>query len=127
MDRWICPELSPGREKYYVIFPSNNEILFPSKYENIFRIEVAENRIIEATTAITGINYFFDFQLNIANIRLSHRYQTLYNKKLQEKLFSKAFDHDALVDKLRPEIRYWNGNNWTETPTQTKYWLNIGQ
>jgi hypothetical protein len=90
--------------------------------DNLFRIEITENDLIEVETSIAGIIYYFDFKLGLESIRLTNRFEIQYNEKLEEGRYSEPFNHDALAAKLRPQIRYWDGDAWVATPTITKYW-----
>jgi hypothetical protein len=104
------------------MFPANKRLLLPEVMEGLYRIDVTENRMIEVETSFSGVIYFFDFELELRGIRLTHRFRRMYNERLLEGRFAEPFDHDAIADKMLPQIRYWSGGDWVPSPTMTKYW-----
>jgi hypothetical protein len=121
-DFWTCPELSPGKEMYYLRFSSNFEMIFPGAMEGLLRVNVVNGQVIETETTHSGIIFYFDLGLKLKSIRLTHIFISLYNEKMAEGKVTESFDHDSITARLRKDIRYWDGENWVSTPTMTRYW-----
>lgn len=121
-DFWTCKDLSPGREMYYVRFPSNLDLIFPHIMEGFYRIDIIGDDVIKVETAITAIIYYFDRLLTLKNIRLSHITQTLYREKYAEGVISEPFNHDKIAARLEKDIQYWDGDEWASSPVMNKYW-----
>ena len=119
---WTCGELKPGREMYYIRFPSDLDVLFPELIDGLCSVDVFDGELIKVETIFTGAVFYLDLSLVVKNIRLTHRYQKFYNDKLGQRRITEPFDHDRIAARLKPEIRWWDGDTWVTTPTMTKYW-----
>ena len=119
-----CKELEEGQELFHVLFPVEEEVIFPLVMESISLLELKENKTIEAMAKQSYTEYYFGFDFIIRNIRLPHRYQIYYRLKVDEGRITEPFDHNRIAARLKKEIRYWDGDEWVSTPTTTKYWRN---
>ena len=118
-------ELDAGKEKYYVRFPLEEQIIYPDLMESLSQLETRENSTIKTLTKGSYIEYYFGFDLNIKNVRLTHRYREYYGQRVEENRITEPFKYDKIAERLKKGLRYWDGDDWVSTPTMTKYWRNL--
>ena len=115
----------PGTEKYYLRFPATVYAGHGSK-DNISSITVT-NESIHAVVAnhylasrsrapsAEAIHYTFDFNLRLRSVLPNDYYRHAWYELRQEDFGESALD-------AVKSLRYWDGEEWTATPTLTRMW-----
>ena len=116
---YLCQELKPGSEKYYVIIP-------PTDVENCLRlrnvinlVETLNNQIISAISGFVEIYYEFNYDLKLININFSDPFERMHRKLLSEKEITSELNKDY-KKRLMQGLLYYNGQNWVSQPTVVK-------
>jgi hypothetical protein len=120
-EEFICPSLSSGTELAYVIFPSNKDFLFPGLMEGVGYLEVRENSTILTLTNRSRIQHVFDFDMNVVDIRSTHKFQAKYIEKFRAGRLKEPWDEKSYAARLKEQFRWWGGENWVATPTMTHF------
>jgi hypothetical protein len=119
-ERYECKNCVPGSEKYYILFPRTDVdiILKPDKVA-IEEIHLLKNNRIELQTQISHIFFELDFNFQVQDVkgsdifRLQHR-----DLKAAGKISSEL--NDAYYENLKKGVLYWDGTQWTSTPTMNR-------
>jgi hypothetical protein len=119
VERFISPGLSAGTERFYVLFPRTEVDLgeFPS--ESSDKIEVLTNDLILVHMYFSGVLYELGFDLAPRIARTSHRFEQKHAVAVREGRVKSVLD-DAYFENLKLGILYWNGRQWTGTPSQNR-------
>jgi hypothetical protein len=116
-------ESKPGSEKYYILLPKTDVSLAEASYESVREINHMKNSRIAFWTHISGIEFEFNYGLEILDIRKSHTLERKHRKYLSEGKINSELNEEYLHN-LEDSILYWDGQNWVSTPTMTAYWKN---
>jgi hypothetical protein len=119
VERFISPGLSAGTERFYVLFPRTEMDLNESPSESSDKFEVLSNDLILVHMYFSGVLYELGFDLAPRIARTSHRFEQKHAVAVREGRVKSALD-DAYFDSLKRGILYWNGRQWTGTPSQNQ-------
>lgn len=109
-----------GTEKYYLLFPRTEVDLIeqPSR-ESINLIEIKDNRKIFLTTYTSNINFVLNFNLEIDEVRFSDSFRKKYSDfQFEGRTKEGKFDEKKGAEKLKSEILYFNGKEFTAEPSR---------
>ena len=116
-------ELVPGTEKYYILFPRTDFDDATETQEAIASIDILSNETISLVALNTQIIFELGFESKLVRIRISHMFQNLYRQAKQDGKVNGEIN-DIYRLNLRDGLLYFDGQNWTSTPTMTSYWIN---
>lgn len=116
VERYISPGLSAGTERFYVIFPRTDVDLSEFPAESAAKFEVLSNDVILVNMHLSGIIYELGFDLAPRIARTSHRFEQKHEVAVSEGRVKSVLD-DAYFENLKLGILYWNGRQWTSTPS----------
>lgn len=120
-----CPGLEKGSEKYYLLFALTElDKLFMPRIA-LGKIDILSNRRIQVRTTSSDVIYELNFLLNPEDVTLSddfaRRYRDAYREgKLRAPLDDK--NKELIQIKLRNEIDYYDGINWTRGGAMSNKW-----
>lgn len=122
-EEYICRELDPGTEKYYILFPRTDLDLLEAYQEAITAIDVLENQRILLISLVGRILFELNYDLELTSITFSNQFKQKHKlAKSEEKISSEL--NEEYEENLRNGILYYDGQNWVSTPTMTSYWKN---
>lgn len=111
VDKYICKNLVPGTQKYYLLFPRTDVDLNNHLMEAIPIVHILENNRVSVWTKNSNINFEFDSSLNLLNISLSHSFLSDYRKAVKNgNVQSKS--KQQYEESLRKGILYHDGKEW---------------
>jgi len=115
-----CKDCGAGSERYYLIFPRTDvdEILAPDK-ESIESMQVLRNGQVQLCTAISNIFFILDSQMRLLDVQGSDSFWLRHRElKAAGKISSEL--NDAYYEKLKKGVLYWDGTQWTSTPSTNR-------
>lgn len=115
-EAYICRELRPGSEKYYVLFPRTDVDLALSPVEAVGRLSLTSGDRLQAEMLASGLFYYLDRGLAVADSIISHNFQQLHKEALASKKISSVLD-DRYAEELVKGFLYFDGQGWTARPT----------
>ena len=116
-EAYACKSCGAGSEKYYLIFPRTDvdKILAPHK-ESLECIDILPNGKIQLRTSISNIFFILDVQLRLLDVQGSDFFWLRHRElKAAGKISSEL--NDAYYENLKKGVLYWDGTQWTSTPT----------
>ncbi len=118
-EKYICPTLSAGTERFYVLFPRTDVDLneFPIEVADSF--EVLSNDLILVRMQKSRIIYELGFDLAPRIARTSHPFEQEHAVAIRMGRIKSVLD-DAYFDSLKRGFLYWNGREWTGTPSRNQ-------
>jgi hypothetical protein len=119
VERFISLGLSAGTERFYVLFPRTDVDLSEFPIESAVRFEVLSNDMILVHMALSSVLYELGFDLAPRIARTSHRFEEKHAVAAREGRV-KSVLNDAYFDSLKRGILYWNGRQWTGTPSENR-------
>jgi len=112
-----CKNCGAGSEKYYLIFPRTDvdKILAPHK-EGLECIDILPNGRIQLLTGVSNIFFILDTQLRLLDVQGSDSFWLRHRElRAAGKISSEL--NDAYYENLKKSVLYWDGTQWTSTPT----------
>jgi len=116
---YICQELMPGSEKYYILIPPTGVENSMSLRNTIVAIEISNDQIISAKSGVGQIYYEFNFDLELININFSDDYEIMHKKCLSENKITSEFNKEYKKH-LMQGLLYYDGQNWISHPTAVR-------
>ena len=115
-----CKDCGAGSERYYLIFPRTDvdEILAPDK-ESIESLQILQNGQVQLCTAVSNIFFILDSQLRPMDIQGSGSFW-LRHRELRAAGKISSVLNDAYYENLKKGVHYWDGSQWTSTPTMNR-------
>jgi hypothetical protein len=122
-DFYSCAELAPGKEKFYILFPRTDFDDATTTQESISCMDILNNETVSLIATNSQIIFELGFDMKLSRVRTSHRFQNLYRQAKQDGRVSGEID-DLYRQNLERSLLYFDGQNWTSTPTMTSYGKN---
>lgn len=115
------PDLTPGTEKFYVLFPVADveEMEPPSRTIDV--VAVMEDGILTTRSRLAPIYYNLDFSLRVRTVQNSSIFEIKHKAAREAGGIDSVLGVDYL-EALKPEFRYWTGKGWSAEPTGTAAW-----
>lgn len=117
-----CRDCGAGSERYYLIFPRTDvdEILAPDK-ETIESMQILKDGQVQLCTAVSNIFFILDFEMRLLDVQGSDSFWLRHRElKAAGKINSEL--NDAYYENLKNGVLYWDGSQWTSTPTMNQKW-----
>ena len=123
-ERYKCKNCGPGSEKYYILFPRTDvdKTLKPDKV-SIDQILLLKNHRIQLQAQISHIFFELDFSLRVQDIKGSDSFRRQHRDLKAAGKITSVLD-DAYYEELKSGVLYWDGTEWTSTPTMNRKWNN---
>lgn len=117
-DEFISPDLGPGSELYYLLFPRTNADLakYGAEYESIASIRQVNATVLLLRTYVSDIYFYLNHRFIAQSIAFSHQFERLHNETKQSAQIVGTLD-EQYKKKLIEGILYFNGQSWTQSPT----------
>jgi hypothetical protein len=116
-EKYECKSCAPGAEKYYILFPKTDvdRVLKPDKV-CINQIQVLKNNRIQLQAQISHIFFEVDFSMRALDVKGSDAFRRQHRElKAAGKITSVL--NDAYYEALKNGVLYWDGEQWTSTPS----------
>jgi len=116
-EKYACKDCGPGSEKYYILFPRTDVdiILKPDKV-SIEAIHLLQPDRIELFTGVSEIFIELDYRLEVQDIKGTDFFNNQHRElRAAGKINSEL--NDAYYENLKKGVLYWDGTQWTSTPT----------
>jgi hypothetical protein len=114
-DEFICRDLNPGSETYYLLFPLTDVEIAESVFESVGKISLLSGEKIQTEMLHSGIFYNLDYQLTVTGVTLSHSFRQLHNEAVKAGLVSSVLDDQYSRD-LEKGFLYYDGRGWIPNP-----------
>ncbi|MFX0133499.1 MAG: hypothetical protein ACFFDN_07645 [Candidatus Hodarchaeota archaeon] len=107
-----CRDLEEGSEIFYILIPRTDVGLMNEIYDVLPRVDILANHRISTMSGICLINFEFNYELELLDIRLSHTFERLHNKLLLEGKIKSELNREEYRKKLSQGILYFDGKKW---------------
>jgi len=117
---YACQACGAGSAIFYLLFPRTDvdKILAPLK-EAACRIDITPEGRFQVTTLISHIFFILDPQLRLLDVQGSDSFWLRHREfKAAGKISSEL--NDAYYENLKKGVLYWDGTQWTSTPTMNR-------
>jgi len=118
------PDSSPGREKYYMLFPITAVDRLAGPGITFDLLDVIGGQAIELTSSVSGIQYYFAFSLNLIKTTATDVFEKIYGEKVREGHIREPFDKGRIENELSAGIRYFDGQSgkWVSRAAMSHPW-----
>ncbi len=115
-----CPSCGQGSEEYYLLMPRTDvdKIIKPDKV-GIDQIHLLNNDRIELQTQVSHIFFELDYDFRVQDVKGSDGFRENH-RELKAAGKIKSDLNDAYWNALRDGVLYWNGTEWTPTPSRNQ-------
>jgi len=97
---YLCQELKPGSEKYYILIPPTDVEKFINLRNVIADVEILNNQIISAISVVGQIYYEFNFDLELINVNFSDNFEEMHKNYFRENKITSKLNKDYKKPKL---------------------------
>lgn len=113
-NEFIDPELTPGSELFYVLFPRTDadDVQPAMDYESIARIRKVNNDVLRLETYASVIYFYLNLRLECQSVSFSHQFRKLHAEAKQRGLISSSVNEEYMK-RLIKGLLYFNGRSWT--------------
>jgi hypothetical protein len=115
---FICRDLKPGTQKYYLLFPRTDVDLELGPVEAIAKLYAESPNILSLETSVSGIYFILDFNLTVKDVTLSHSFMQKHHEARRAGKIQSNLDDPAYKKALMKSALYYDGREWTTSPTQ---------
>jgi hypothetical protein len=117
-----CPELEPGSELFYLLFPRTDVDLaecYP--VDGIVSVELLSNQRIQVRTNLSRIYFDLSLSLDSPELIFSHGFLLAHEKALLGGKVKSVLNSEYKLSLLKG-IRYWNGEMWLPASAMNRSW-----
>lgn len=114
--RYSSPGVGPGSELCYVLIPRSDLARLREPVEGVVEIAVLDNKRIQLFTGTSALYFTLGFDLKPAGVRSSHGFEQMRAEAVRAGQLKGTAD-GPYFDALLRGILYWNGREWTGTPS----------
>ncbi len=116
------PGLEPGSEKYYLLFPRTDvdQTLHPLP-EGMIDIDLLQNGRIQLVSSTSNLFFELDLELRLQDVKGSDTFRLKHRELKAAGKISSVLDN-AYYEALKPGVLYWDGEQWTSTPSMNANW-----
>jgi hypothetical protein len=118
---YSCAALEPGSEKYYIRLPFTETAQMSIPLENMGHIRQLTNNVFAFQTRPVNLEYRFDRQFRLLEIRDSHDFEMLFQEAQAQGRIG-DISRREYVDSLKDRIRWYNGEKWVPEPAMRNEW-----
>jgi hypothetical protein len=118
-EEFICRDLKPGSERYYLLFPRTDVDLARTAVESVGRISLLSGEKLQAEMLHSGVYYILNFQLAAMDIIISHAFMQMHKEALQARQVTSVLD-DGYSRNLMKGFLYFDGREWTANPAPVR-------
>jgi hypothetical protein len=123
-EAYTCESCGPGSEKYYLLFPRTDvDLALKEDKVSISEIHLLKNNRIEISPRMPHVFFELDCDLRVQDIKGSDAFRLQHRELRAAGKISSVLD-DAYYEELKKGVLYWDGEQWTSTPSMNKYWNN---
>jgi hypothetical protein len=114
--------LTPGTEKYYVLFPRTDvdRVLNPLK-ESMHRVVLLQDGRIQVIAGASNLYFELDPDLRLQDVKGSDFFRDRHRELKAAGKISSVLD-DAYYEALKKGVLYWDGTEWTSAPSMNRNW-----
>ncbi|MBI3194001.1 MAG: VCBS repeat-containing protein [Ignavibacteriae bacterium] len=123
------PNVPPGTEKVYVLFPRtilHEHPLFSIDYARFIYPKKDGDLEIWVELQFSGgqlyMAYFFDVEMNCTKVEIVERTQIIPNMMKFEPEIEKKIRSREYLEQLRQQVEYWNGEKFVAEPSINKHY-----
>jgi hypothetical protein len=116
--------LEPGSEVSYLLFPRTDvdKNLYPLK-ETMCAIDLLQNNRIQLLAYVSRLYFELGPDLSLQDVKASDFFRDKHREMKAEGKISSVLD-DAYYEELKKGVLYWDGTEWTSTPSMNRKWNN---
>jgi hypothetical protein len=120
-EHYRFPEIPLGTELYYILLPRTDaDVADNNPTEGIADLKVLKNNNVSIETARSHIYFEFGFNLVPQGLPLSsHFFEQKHSQAVIEGKVTSVLN-DEYWENLKHSILYWDGTEWTSTPTMNR-------
>jgi hypothetical protein len=118
---YACAAMEQGSEKYYIRLPYTAASQTASAIETVGYIRKRSNELFSFLTYPAVLDYRFDSEFRLVDIRDSHNFELLFKKAKDQQLIGEI-PYETYIEKLPDQVRYYNGQRWVAEPAMRNGW-----
>jgi hypothetical protein len=116
-ERFRCRNCAEGSEKFYIIMPRTDVDLSGNREkESIVSMHLLQNFRFDMMTGNSRIYFEFDYRMNARDVKGSDGFRAMHRELVEAGKLKSELDN-AYYEALREGVLYWNGKEWTSTPS----------
>jgi len=129
-DDFTPKEITPGEEKYYLIFPRTDletlyshprNVAFHLSFKSDSLLEVGcEERVLDGPSFVTY--FYFDDSLSCVKVVPTDGFTAFHHRMESEGKLTKRLDNQY-IEELRQGVRYWDGERFVKEPTMNRRYI----
>jgi hypothetical protein len=121
---YACESCGPGSEKYYLLIPRTDvDLALKQDKVSIEEMHFLKNNRIELFSHIPQIYFELDYGLRVQDVKGSDTFRNQHRELKAAGKITSTLD-DAYYEALKKGVLYWDGTEWTSTPTMNRKWNN---
>jgi hypothetical protein len=120
-DYYKCKELPKGTEKYYVLLPTTDVSSLVEDLGGISEINILANDRLLFITKYPSITFEFNRDMAIQSVNTSSKFDLKHKQAVLSGKLNSTLNKQYKED-LKKGILYWNGHEWTTTPSMSNPW-----
>ncbi len=113
---FLCRDLAPGSELFYVLFPRTDVDLAEYPVECIMTIDILRNHRIYLNALLSRIFFEMTPAMELVLVHSSHSFQKMHAEAVRAGKVRSSLE-PAYFERLRRGVLYWNGTDWVSTRT----------
>jgi hypothetical protein len=121
LDKYTCPALEKGSEKYYILLPRTDLDKIEQPIEHVVELVFLENGNLSVIMQSTNIYYEFNPRFELVHIDPTHTFEQRHKEAVRKGKINSRLD-DRYLQQLAENILYFNGKQWTTTPAMSNEW-----
>jgi hypothetical protein len=121
IEEYKCNNLKAGSEKYYILLPRTDIELINYAITSCGQINILESKNISVQIVDTKNYFIFDTDFEIQGVTITHTFAMMHKEAVRSGKINSTLNKQYKED-LKKGILYWNGYEWTTTPSMSNPW-----
>jgi hypothetical protein len=113
-DSYRCPEISPGSQLAYVLFP-RTDVRAEYPVDAVLSLRVLNNGHLSLTTHLNSLIFELNPDLSVFHVTLSNTFKEMHNAARAAGEVSSTLD-EVYLGRLRDGLLYLHGESWQSAP-----------
>jgi hypothetical protein len=119
-EAYACENCGPGSEEYYLLIPRTDvDLALKQDKVNIEEIHFLKNNRIELFSRMPQVYFELDYGLRVQDVKDSDHFRLQHRELKAAGKITSTLD-DAYYETLKKGVLYWDGTEWTSTPTMNR-------
>lgn len=120
---YICTDLEPGTEKYYILIPRTDISLLEFVQEGVNQLNILKNKRLSILSTPSNVFFEFNYNLEIQEPRFSTVFEALNKKVVSEGKVNRVLNEEYRKN-LVQGLLYYDGKTWVSHHAMNMNWKN---